>query len=168
MQRRRGVSAPVGRASGEASPRMRAVASTAAIVATVLAHPAAALAQTPEARPELSVYLVVLASGLNIREAPDLGAGVVGVVSRGERLCAIRYRGSWAEVTTPSSSALPGRRGFVSRGFVSETRAGRDELAAMGCQVPPPPPPSRPSPGPGPALAPRRKSLAKTGVPSAS
>jgi hypothetical protein len=138
MSLRTAASTALARSLRAARATSRLLALAAAIVLACLARPSAAAAQSPEPRPELSAYLVVLASGLNVREAPDLAARVVGAVGRGERLCAIRYEGSWAEVVTPSSSSDPGRRGFVSRGFVSETRAGREEMQEMGCPVPPP------------------------------
>jgi hypothetical protein len=148
MSRQTTVSTARARSLRAARAVSRLVALTAAIAPTCLARPSAAVAQSPEPRPELSAYLVVLASGLNVRETPDLAARVIAAVGRGERLCAIRYEGSWAEVVTPSSSSDPGRRGFVSRGFVSETRAGREEMQEMGCPVPSPQRGAVASPGP--------------------
>lgn len=106
-----------------------------ALPVLVTAHPLSARQARGQTGPEPSAYLVVIASRLNIREAPTLDARVVGSAARGERLCALRYQGDWAEVRTPGTATSPaGRtRGFVSRGFVSETRATREQLQAMGC-----------------------------------
>lgn len=87
----------------------------------------------------VSAYATVLAGSLNVRDAPSLNGRVVGSVSRSEKLCVIRYEGDWAEVLTP---VLPGgassrRRGFVSRGFISETRADPATLEQVGCRPPP-------------------------------
>jgi hypothetical protein len=104
----------------------------------LLAAPLSARQPDTAGTPGVSAYLVVLAGGLNLREGPTLGARVVGVASCGERLCAVRYDGDWAEVRTPLDERGPSGQtsGFVSRGFVSETRATRQQLAAMGCQGP--------------------------------
>ena len=81
-----------------------------------------------------NAYLVVLASTLNVRGSPDLAATVVATAARSERLCLIRYDGDWAEIESPPVADESARiRGFVSRGFVSERRAGREELTRMGC-----------------------------------
>jgi hypothetical protein len=157
MHRRKVGSMPRARGVLAARPPARLLALAAVAALSGLARPAAAGAQGQDPRPELSAYLVVLASGLNIREEPDLGARVVGAVGRGQRLCAIRYEGSWAEVVTPSSATEPGRRGFVSRGFVSETRAGREEMQGMGCPVAPPARAPAASPGPSADPWPRAK-----------
>jgi hypothetical protein len=85
---------------------------------------------------EVNAYLVVLASRLNIREAPALDAPVAGVALRGQRLCAVRYSGDWAEVRTVPSAGdgAPTVVGFASRGFLSEVRAEVAELERLGCR----------------------------------
>jgi len=90
--------------------------------------------------PSVSAYVTVLAGSLNLRDAPSLNGRVVGSLSRGDRLCVIRYEGDWAEIRTPTlagSTAEP-RRGFVSRGFLSETRADAATLEQVGCRSTPP------------------------------
>lgn len=138
MGTRRAVSASVWRSLRAVGCGLRAILPATTAIATSIGHAYPCAAQASEPRPELSAYLVVLAGGLNIREVPDLGARVVGVAGRGDRLCVIRYEGSWAEVVAPATSIEPRRRGFVARGFVSEIRAGRAEMEAMGCPLPPP------------------------------
>lgn len=93
-------------------------------------------AQRPESAPQpgVSAYLVVLSGGLNVRDRPTLDGRVVGVLTRGERVCVERYDGDWAQVVTPVGDLRPRRlSGFVSRGFVSETRATARQLEDMGC-----------------------------------
>jgi hypothetical protein len=101
-----------------------------------LAAPLAALQGDGERERAVSAYVVVLAARLNIRSAPALGAPVVAVAERGERLCAIGFDADWVEVRTPLDERGPPQRrsGFVSRGFVSETRATSQQLEEMGCR----------------------------------
>jgi hypothetical protein len=89
-----------------------------------------------EREPAASAYVVVLAARLNIRSGPALDAPVVGVAERGERLCATGFDGDWVGVRAPLDERGPPqrRRGFVSRGFVSETRATSQQLEEMGCR----------------------------------
>lgn len=83
-----------------------------------------------------SAYVVVLAARLNVRSAPALDAPVVAVAERGERLCAMGFDADWVEVRAPLDERGPPQRrsGFVSRGFVSETRATSRQLEEMGCR----------------------------------
>jgi hypothetical protein len=101
-----------------------------------LAAPLAARQGGGEREPAPSAYVVVLAARLNIRSAPALDAPVVAVAERGERLCATGFDGDWVGVRSPLDERGPPQRrsGYVSRGFVSETRATSRQLEEMGCR----------------------------------
>lgn len=115
---------------------MRRGVGVAALLAAALAHSVAAQSTTPP-RPVLG-YAVVLASALNIRERPALDAPVVAVAARGEQLCVLRVEADWAEVVArvPAGGtvdAAPRAQGYVSRGFIANRSATREELLSMGC-----------------------------------
>jgi hypothetical protein len=110
---------------------------TLPVVVPLLALAAPLAAQRGgEREPAASAYVVVLAARLNIRSAPALDAPVVAVAERGERLCAMGFDADWVEVRAPLDERGPPQRrsGFVSRGFVSETRATSRQLEEMGCR----------------------------------
>lgn len=110
----------------------------ALVFSLLLLFPLAAVGQTGGSA--VPAYVTVLAGSLNVRDAPSLNGRVVGSLVRGDRLCVIRYEGDWAEIRTPvpeGATAEP-RRGFVSRGFLSETRADPATLEQIGCRPLPP------------------------------
>lgn len=113
-------------------------AARGAALALLLALPGTVDAQS-DGGSAVGAYLVVLSARLNVRERPGLDAKVLDTAARGDVLCVLGYEGDWARVRRPSSipeGEGPVAVGWVSRGFVSETRAPDRRLDEMGCGTP--------------------------------
>lgn len=95
---------------------------------------ASALAAQQAPRPSVPRALgLVLASSLNVREAPALDADVRASVPRGDTLCVIAVEGDWARVRVRGRADASVLEGFASRGFLSEVRVAASVLESAGC-----------------------------------
>ena len=111
-------------------------AKCAARVLIALTGPAGVGAQERAPAPAATGSLaIVLVRQLNVREAPNLEAQVVGLATRGDTLCVLGSTPDWVEVRDPIVAEGEARtHGFVSRGFVSEVRATQTTIRDAGCR----------------------------------
>ena len=104
-----------------------------ALVGLAVAAVPGSAQQSSEPRPARALG-VVLASSLNVRAAPTLGADVRASVPRGDTLCILVVDGDWAEVRLQRrSSDARVLEGFASQGFLSEIRVTAETLTSAGC-----------------------------------